>query len=323
MDWRCQDGERKWCHHHARREQNWPGGEEVSDVSQCVITLHVLSGWRLHWLRRWDVMTQNCGFPAGKLWLRRESREPKNWTSCSSRPVPKPAAMSNRWFLQLRHSFYGILAATFSLPSHCPCKVTESQSILRLIRHCAFKYSIVSVFQVILSDIFIASNDRQQDRQKKCKIFLHGYFFLLMFMFNTQQSMPPFNPSAFLSLPFLLLSPFSLSPFLSCFVELLPPYLEWKAWTTQTPKAVSFPDTDSPSPQLNSQETGAQLIFNLLLVSGTTTNPPHSALSPEATAITPSLLVRGKNKRGVLERGPAPHSGCLTNSIYLNVNTFS
>lgn len=101
----------------------------------------------------------------------------------------------------------------------------------------------------------------------------------------------------------LLSSPFPMSsPPLSCFVGLLRPYLEWKAWTTQTPKAVSFPDTDSPSPQLNNQETGARLIFNLLLVSGTTTNQPHSALSPEATAITPRLLVRGKKKRGVPER---------------------
>lgn len=128
--------------------------------------------------------------------------------------------------------------------------------------------------------------------------------------------LPPFISSAFLSLPSSWLHPPPRSLLLSCSVEWLQPYLEWKAWTTQTPKAVSFPDTDSPSPQLNSQETGARLIFNLLLVSGTTTNRPHSALSPEATAITPSLLVGGKNKRGAPERVTAPHSGCLTNGIY-------
>lgn len=106
---------------------------------------------------------------------------------------------------------------------------------------------------------------------------------------------------------------------LSCSVELLRPYLEWRAWTTQTQKAVSFPDTDSPSPQPDSQETGTRLIFNLLLVSGTTTNRPHSAASPEATAITPRLLVRGREENTVCQGGTAPHSGSLTESTYLNL----
>lgn len=42
-------------------------------------------------------------FPAGKSRLRKESREPKSWTSCSLRPVPRPAAMSNRWSLRFHH----------------------------------------------------------------------------------------------------------------------------------------------------------------------------------------------------------------------------
>lgn len=136
--------------------------------------------------------------------------------------------------------------------------------------------------------------------------------------------MPPFIPSAFLSFPF---SSFHTSPcplFLSCFVELLPPYLEWKAWTMQTPKAVSFPDTDSPSPQLNSQETGAQLIFNLLLVSGTTTNHHIVHCLLRQQPLRPVCLSEEKiNVVCWMERGTAPHSGCLTNSTYLNVNTCS
>lgn len=111
MDRRCQDGERKWRHHHARREQNRPGGEEVSasliyvHSVICAATPPLIS-WALTWRCRMGLRnnTERRLFPAGKLWLKRESREPKNWTSCSSRPVPKRAAMSNRWFLQFRHS---------------------------------------------------------------------------------------------------------------------------------------------------------------------------------------------------------------------------
>lgn len=54
MDRRCQDRERKWRHHHARREQNRPGGEEVSasliyvHSVICAVTPPLIS-WALTW----------------------------------------------------------------------------------------------------------------------------------------------------------------------------------------------------------------------------------------------------------------------------------
>ena len=47
-------------------------------------------------------------------------------------------------------------------------------------------------------------------------------------------------PPSLLFPPYLSILSSSLSPSRSCFVELLQPYLEWKAWTTQILKAVSF-----------------------------------------------------------------------------------
>lgn len=106
--WR-QDRERKWRHHHACREQNRSGRETVRQAVHNMFSgvvyyepgIETMSGPRKSTLQEWSVIS----FLAGKLQLRKESREPKSWTSCSSRPVPRQAAMSNRWFLQLPPHF--------------------------------------------------------------------------------------------------------------------------------------------------------------------------------------------------------------------------
>lgn len=104
--WR-QDREGEWRHHHACREQNGSGRETVRQTAPNIISgviyyeaaVNTMSGPCRSMLHQWS----GISLPAGKSQLRKESREPKSWTSCSSRPVPRQAAMSNRWSLQSPH----------------------------------------------------------------------------------------------------------------------------------------------------------------------------------------------------------------------------
>lgn len=104
--WR-QDREGKWRHHHACGQQNGSGRETVQQTVPTIVSEVICyepgsndaSGPCKSVLHQWSGFTS----PAGKSQLRKESREPKSWTSCSSRPVPRQAAMSNRWSLHFCH----------------------------------------------------------------------------------------------------------------------------------------------------------------------------------------------------------------------------
>lgn len=134
--WR-QDRERKWRHHHARRQQNRPGRETVWPVHIYILYNQTSTTCQGRVSQRctvkWDFF-----FPAGKSRSRKESREPKSWTSCSLRPVPRQAAMSNRWSLlspTFHHIWSTVLLVTvtqmwdYTTHINTTCQLQASQTL--------------------------------------------------------------------------------------------------------------------------------------------------------------------------------------------------